>query len=1586
MYTNIVPSAEWKETEVDLSQFAGQTIRAINIKINGSTSDYSFNIGELSVYDSSEKVASPANPKVKEHLLFDARNSEAMIEFETVEGADYYVVYADNGDNFEFIQASSSNIMYLPNIGRKSSSEGTVQKLRIVAVGLNGTISEPAEIDLDWKMLVEDTGNGIVIDSPNVVLGAKVLDKSAEESGERAENALNGTITGNSDKWTVAGAYSGWMEIRLTEERTIRRWRIEHAGHGGESVNDGLMNTKDFELQYRVDENSPWITAKHITNNRDHVTDVNLDEPITAQDFRLKINASHNGSPWGAIRIYNWMMFEQALDLDSTKVVPISQVTADYVGNSKYKIVLRNVEEKTKVELFSDRDGINLIAEQTATEKGHVIFDNQLLEGESGLIYYRTTAEGKNPSDILAVYYEKGEDPEYPACEIVEENLTTSNIYKSSRFWVDYNQTQTTEAALVDGDESTIVWYGVDGNAYQKGDYVGLDLKEVKRLDKFTFVSGGLKSNETEISGPAGDYFKSYVVKYSEDGSTWKTFGDEITQSKPVQKNVIDFSKEEINARYVIVEATVNEKKWVRFSEMSISTLNCPEEPDKADKTALIERVGEITNELPQLNKDKTKETLDALQQKLDEAKEVIKDKDATEEKVAEALAALNKAYDALENKEPIPEIENPFGNTKARIVSVDAGRKYFSVEQLKQIIDKISEANYTHLHLLLGNDGMRLLLNDMDITTSTGNYSSEEVKAGITKGNQVYSSSKGVSQNGSKSLTEDEMNELFDYAAAKDIKIIPSINSPGHMDAILVAMEELGIQNPYAYNGSRKSVTTLNIEREDVKEFTKEFVQLYIDYFASKGVEIFNFGADEYANDAFQNPGWSHLVTTGKYDLFVEYANDLSENILRAGMRPMAFNDGFYYGSKTDVPFNKQLIIALWTAGWNGFNVAPSTLFIQKGHDVINVNDSWYYVMGRENSYDGWYHRQMALEGIRNKAFDVNVGAKIDTIGSMIAMWADEPRREFELDKFVEWIDAFAQRNAEEFVKKANKDKLISYVEKVEEILPTIEESLKPESLERINTKLQEAKAIIDKVDATQEEVNKIYKELEDVFKNAEFIEEPKKVDKKELQLTLDLMKELIKDVKDLFTEDSVSTLEMQFEASAKVLEDEKSTQKEVDESLEALNKAYKNLVAKEPAEVAPEVNTENLERLIENIEVKLEEIKDKVKSEIIESLKAQLDEAKEVLVKEELTQEEVDEQIIKLIDEFTNIEFKEVEVEKEIVDTTVLENLIRVGELKLRENLTEESAQKLDEEIRKVSQLLNKEDLTNQELTEQIMRLLDVILSVEHEQPEQPEPEQPEPEQPEPEQPEQSEEPKLLDAKGFITGTTNVRIEPNGQVIGTLATGALVEGQYEEGSNWVKFDYYGREAYVFKALISNTIDVKGYTSGTTNIRKTPNGEILGTTKSGEVVEGVVSVDNLNWIKTDEGYIYKNLVVDTIKVKGLAIGSINVRRTPNGQIIGLLSKAQYVEGKVTINNPNWIRIKYNNTDAYIYRSLLEDTVLVKSIVTDTVNIRQTPNGKILGTLKKGISVNGKVSEKYPNWVEIKYKDQTVYIYKMYVK
>ena len=47
--------------------------------------------------------------------------------------------------------------------------------------------------------------------------------------------------------------------------------------------------------------------------------------------------------------------------------------------------------------------------------------------------------------------------------------------------------------------------------------------------------------------------------------------------------------------------------------------------------------------------------------------------------------------------------------------------------------------------------------------------------------------------------LSQAEITELIEYAKSKGLGLIPAINSPGHMDAMLVAMEKLGIKNPQA-------------------------------------------------------------------------------------------------------------------------------------------------------------------------------------------------------------------------------------------------------------------------------------------------------------------------------------------------------------------------------------------------------------------------------------------------------------------------------------------------------------------------------------------------------------------------------------------------------------------------------------------------------------------------------------------------------------------------------------------------------------------------------------------------------------------
>lgn len=77
--------------------------------------------------------------------------------------------------------------------------------------------------------------------------------------------------------------------------------------------------------------------------------------------------------------------------------------------------------------------------------------------------------------------------------------------------------------------------------------------------------------------------------------------------------------------------------------------------------------------------------------------------------------------------------------NYELSVVMLDCGRKYFSVDSIKQIIDNAAAAGFNNVMLAVGNDGMRFLLDDMSLTVNGTTYSSEEVAAAIKVGNKAY-------------------------------------------------------------------------------------------------------------------------------------------------------------------------------------------------------------------------------------------------------------------------------------------------------------------------------------------------------------------------------------------------------------------------------------------------------------------------------------------------------------------------------------------------------------------------------------------------------------------------------------------------------------------------------------------------------------------------------------------------------------------------------------------------------------------------------------------------------------------------------
>lgn len=342
----------------------------------------------------------------------------------------------------------------------------------------------------------------------------------------------------------------------------------------------------------------------------------------------------------------------------------------------------------------------------------------------------------------------------------------------------------------------------------------------------------------------------------------------------------------------------------------------------------------------------------------------------------------------------------------KYNIMFLDCGRKYYSVDSIKKIIDNASAAGFNYIQLAVGNDGLRFLLKDMSLEVGDKTYTSDAVTAAIETGNKQYSDSKGTTNS---ALSETDMDTIITYAASKGMGVIPCVNTPGHMDAILSAATSL-TGKPCAYSGSAR---TIDVTNATAVAFTQALLQKYISYFAGKGCKLFNMGADEYANDKYTDGsmGFGNLQSTGKYSYYVKYVNTVAGMIKNAGMTPMAFNDGIYFNSNTSSgTFDTDILICYWSNGWSSYTPMPAADLASKGFKLINTHGDYYWVLG------GTQCSADKAKEFDYKSFPAKQGdnGTIDNpSGSMFCIWADYPGAETEasvISKTAATIAAFGK------------------------------------------------------------------------------------------------------------------------------------------------------------------------------------------------------------------------------------------------------------------------------------------------------------------------------------------------------------------------------------------------------------------------------------------------------------------------------------------------------------------------------------------------------------------------------------------------
>ena len=385
-------SGGWATSNVSLASLSGKKLYAIGFEIGGTSnvSDYQVNIGRLAVTDSEAAAASASNARLEEIIYLDAYTAEARIKWNG-NNASSYEIYRLNADGTRtLIMETPNTAYYIPNLVRNDDQADVT--IEVVPVNANGVRGESSRFTIDWPYENGDTEKLSDVTVPvNICPLAEVTGYSAQNDGEPAWKAIDGTSE-NGSKWCATNARSGWMTIKLDQPRTIKRIRIEHAEYGGEAQD---MNTIAFSVQYKSGNN--WVTVYSTNNNSSAVTD-ELITPVTAQEWRLYISNS-GFSAWGAIRIYEWQMFEST-ERERSDIVLMKFASAKNNKGASDTFSLTHAPTGSTVRLYlRDANGNYAQIASKEAQSSTVSFTGLDYGSDAGRVFY-TVQEGKQEESI----------------------------------------------------------------------------------------------------------------------------------------------------------------------------------------------------------------------------------------------------------------------------------------------------------------------------------------------------------------------------------------------------------------------------------------------------------------------------------------------------------------------------------------------------------------------------------------------------------------------------------------------------------------------------------------------------------------------------------------------------------------------------------------------------------------------------------------------------------------------------------------------------------------------------------------------------------------------------------------------------------------------------------------------------------------------------------------------------------------------------------------------------------------------------------------------------------------------------------
>jgi hexosaminidase len=244
--------------------------------------------------------------------------------------------------------------------------------------------------------------------------------------------------------------------------------------------------------------------------------------------------------------------------------------------------------------------------------------------------------------------------------------------------------------------------------------------------------------------------------------------------------------------------------------------------------------------------------------------------------------------------------------------------------------------------------------------------------------------------------LTQAEVRQILALASRLHITVVPEIDSPGHLGAVIDAHPELQLRNAQGV-ATKGAIDISNpASAKIVDDLDREFGKLFPG-------KYWHLGADEYQALVVADPQTSYpkLAALARkqfgasakvQDLTTAWTNNRAKVVRAIGKKPKVWNDGLFAGGV--VAADKDLQVEYWTGTESG--VREPQAYLSEGRQVVNLNDKYlYYVLGQPNQfryptgqliYDDW--TPLVLRG--SKAVPKRYSKQI--LGGRLAIWGDFP------------------------------------------------------------------------------------------------------------------------------------------------------------------------------------------------------------------------------------------------------------------------------------------------------------------------------------------------------------------------------------------------------------------------------------------------------------------------------------------------------------------------------------------------------------------------------------------------------------------